>query len=111
MRARRQRRCTIDGFRMDVEDSPQVSAALVAQATQRERARAQSIAATVRLGGAVAFVVLAVAMRTTGRGAWDIYMPMLGGYGAVAFALFLLRRRPVSPRLSWLTSLVDVGAV
>jgi len=36
---------------------------------------------------------------------------MLAGYAVIALVFFLLRHRPISPRLAWLSGLIDVGAI
>jgi two-component system heavy metal sensor histidine kinase CusS len=87
-----------------------ISGGLLEQATQRERARALAVATTVRLGGAVAFVVLALLLRGAGRPEWNAYLPMLVAYAAIALVFFVLRHRPISPRLAWLSGFIDVGA-
>jgi two-component system, OmpR family, heavy metal sensor histidine kinase CusS len=89
-------------------DPSLISEPLLDHAIQRERARALTVATTVRLGAALAFLVLSLVMRGT---AWTFYTPMLAGYAVVALAFFLLRHRPISPRLAWLSGLIDVGAV
>jgi two-component system heavy metal sensor histidine kinase CusS len=92
-------------------DSTLISEVLLEDATQRERARALAVAGTVRLGGALAFVVLGLAMRESGRPEWSAYVPMLAAYALISMTFFLLRHRPISPRLAWLSGLIDVGAV
>jgi two-component system, OmpR family, heavy metal sensor histidine kinase CusS len=96
---------------MEGEEVPQVSEALLEEATERERARAIAIAATVRLGGAFAFLLLSILARGRTRPEWAVYTPMLAGYAALSLILFWLRHRPLSPRVGWLLGLVDVGAV
>lgn len=91
-------------------DSSLISDALLDQATQRERTRALAVATTVRLAAAVAFLVLCLAVRDT-RPEWTTYVPMLSAYALVALGLFLLRHRPISPQLAWLSGVIDVGAV
>jgi two-component system heavy metal sensor histidine kinase CusS len=88
-----------------------ISEGLLDQATQRERARALAVATTVRLGGALAFLVLALLLRGRGRSEWNAYLPMFGAYAVIALIFFLLRHRPISPRLAWLSGFIDVGAV
>jgi two-component system heavy metal sensor histidine kinase CusS len=93
-------------------DSSLISEGLLQQATQRERARALAVATTVRLAGALAFLVLAFLPREGGEPAgWHVFLPMLLVYAVVALVFFLLRHRPISPRLAWLSGLIDVGAV
>jgi two-component system heavy metal sensor histidine kinase CusS len=87
-----------------------ISGGLLEQATQRERARALAVATAVRLGGALAFLGLALILRGTGRPEWNAYLPMFLAYAGVALAFFLLRHRPLSPRLAWLFGFIDVGA-
>lgn len=89
-------------------DPSLISESLLDHATQRERARALAVATTVRLGAAVAFLVLSLVLRAS---AWTFYTPMLAGYALIALAFFLLRHRPISPQLAWLSGLIDVGAV
>jgi two-component system heavy metal sensor histidine kinase CusS len=96
---------------MEGEEAPEVSGVLLEEAVERERARAIAVAAAVRLGGATAFLILSLALRSASRPEWLAYFPMLAGYTAVALVLFLLRHRPISPRIGWLLGLVDVGAV
>jgi signal transduction histidine kinase len=93
------------------EEAPEVSEALLEEATERERARAIAVAAAVRLGGASSFLLLAMVLSTRGRAEWSAYLPMLLLYALVALVLFVLRHRPLSPRIGWLMGLVDVGAV
>ena len=94
---------------MERESPALISDALLEQSTQRERARALAVATSVRLGGAMAFVVLGLFSR--GRPEWNAYLPMLGVYALVALVFFLLRHKPISPRLAWLSGLIDVGAI
>src|SRR5256885_3421362 len=96
---------------MQGEAAPRVSDVLLEAASQRERSRAIAVAAAVRLGGASTFLLLTLALRTRGRPEWAIYMPMLTVYALLALGLFLLRHRPVSPRIGWLMGLMDVGLV
>jgi signal transduction histidine kinase len=91
-------------------DSPaRISDALLEQSTRRERARALAVSTSVRLAGAVAFLLLGLLSR--GRPEWNVYLPMLAAYAVVALVFFLLRHRPISPRLAWLSGLIDVGAI
>jgi two-component system heavy metal sensor histidine kinase CusS len=96
---------------MEGVEAPVVSGVLLEEAVERERARAIAVAAAVRLGGASAFLLLSLALRGDARPQWNVYFPLLLGYTLVALVLFLLRRRPISPRIGWLLGLVDVGAV
>ncbi|HXU81955.1 MAG TPA: HAMP domain-containing sensor histidine kinase [Polyangia bacterium] len=68
------------------------------------------MATSVRLAGAVAVVLLGLVSRGH-RPEWNVYLPMLGGYALIALVFFLLRRKPISPRLAWLSGLIDVGAI
>jgi signal transduction histidine kinase len=92
-------------------DPSLISDVLLEQSTQRERARALAVATTVRLAGAMAFVVLGLVSRGSGRPEWNVYLPMLAGYATVALIFFLLRHKPISPRIAWLSGLIDVGVI
>jgi signal transduction histidine kinase len=94
-----------------MEGTPQVSGLLVEEAAARERSRAQAVAASVRLGAAMTFLALATALHGMGRPEWRVYLPMLSVYVLLAMGFFILRHRPVSPRIAWLAGLIDVGAV
>src|SRR5438552_3446750 len=91
-------------------ESSLISDALLDQAIARERARAMAVATTERLAAVLAFVALGLASRGQAQ-EWSIYLPMLTAYATIALAFFLLRHRPISPRLAWLSGLIDVGAV
>jgi two-component system heavy metal sensor histidine kinase CusS len=92
-------------------DSALISDVLLEQSTQRERARALAVATTVRLAGAMAFVLLGLLSRGSGRPEWNVYLPMLVGYTGIALIFFVLRHKPISPRIGWLSGLIDVGAI
>jgi two-component system heavy metal sensor histidine kinase CusS len=94
---------------MERESPALISDALLEQSTRRERARALAVATSVRLAGAVAFVVLGLFSRA--RPEFHAYLPMLGIYALIALVFFLLRHKPISPRLAWLSGLIDVGAI
>src|SRR3954447_3106740 len=96
---------------MDRESPALISDALLEQSTRRERARALAVATTVRLAGAMAFLLLGLFSRGSGGGEWSVYLPMLAAYAVVALVFFLLRHKPISPRLAWLSGLIDVGAI
>lgn len=96
---------------MEGGESLLISEVLLEEGTQRERARALTVAATVRLGGALAFAVLGLALWESGRPEWSAYVPMLAAYAIISITFFFLRHRPISPRLAWLSGLIDVGAV
>jgi signal transduction histidine kinase len=87
-----------------------ISGELLEQATQRERARALAVATAVRLGGALAFVALSLFLRRADRPEWSAYLPMFLVYAGIALVFFVLRHRPLSPRLAWLFGFIDVGA-
>jgi signal transduction histidine kinase len=95
---------------MEGDSTSLISDALLHEATQRERARALAVATTVRLGAATAFLLLGLALWNT-RPEWRLYLPMFAAYALIALIFFLLRHRPLSPRLAWLSGLIDVGAV
>src|SRR3954469_20429353 len=94
---------------MEFEEAPQVSQTLLDEAVSRERSRATALAAAVRLGAAIAFLVLALGLRE--RPEWAVYVPLLTAYSLISFGLFLLRHKPISPRIAWLVGVMDVGAV
>jgi signal transduction histidine kinase len=94
---------------MDGEAVPQLSEGLLEESLARERSRATAVASTVRLGAAIAFLVLALALRE--KLEWAIYVPLLTAYSLMALGLFVLRHRPISPRIAWLVGVIDVGAV
>src|SRR5690242_15599259 len=96
---------------MERETPALISNELLEQSTQRERARALAVSTSVRLSGAMAFLLLGLFSRGSGRPEWNVYLPMLAAYGVVALVFFLLRHRPISPRLAWLSGLIDVGAI
>jgi two-component system, OmpR family, heavy metal sensor histidine kinase CusS len=93
------------------KDSALISDVLLEQSTQRERARALAVSTTVRLAGAVAFLLLGLLSRGSGWRESSAYLPMLAGYSIVALIFFLLRHKPISPRIDWLSGLIDVGAI
>jgi two-component system heavy metal sensor histidine kinase CusS len=93
------------------QEAPLVSDVLLDEATERERARAIAVAAAVRLGGASAFLLLALTVRGWGQPGWSVYPPMFAAYATWSLILFLIRRRSLSPRVGWLLGLMDVGAV
>jgi signal transduction histidine kinase len=88
-----------------------ISDALLEQSIKRERARALAVSTTVRLAAAMAFLLLGLLSRSSGRPEWNVYLPMLAAYAVVALVFFLLRHRPISPRLAWLSGFIDVGAI
>ena len=91
--------------------SPQLSK-LLKEATEKERARALSVASIVRITGSIAYLVLALALwKGAGWVQWRVYVPVLTIYVSLALVLYLLRRRPLSPRISWLAVVIDVGAL
>jgi two-component system heavy metal sensor histidine kinase CusS len=96
---------------MDRESSALISDALLEKSTQRERARALAVSTSVRLAGAVAFLVLGLLSRGSGGPVWNVYLPMLAAYAGIALVFFVLRHKPISPRLAWLSGLIDVGAI
>jgi two-component system, OmpR family, heavy metal sensor histidine kinase CusS len=93
------------------EAAVEVSGVLFEEATERERARATGVAAGVRLGAVSAFLLLSLALYGRARPEWAVYVPLLLGYAVLSLVLFLLRHRPLSPRIGWLLGLMDVGAV
>src|SRR5262249_33579846 len=63
------------------------------RAFERERARANSIAATIRLTGGLGFLLLSVALsRFAGLRDWDVYVPVLTVYLALAVTAYVFRR-------------------
>jgi signal transduction histidine kinase len=96
---------------MEAEEAPQVSEVLLDEGIERERIRAIAVAATVRLGGASAFLLLSLLVRRHDRPEWSVYTPMFAAYALLSLILFLLRNRPLSPRVGSMLGLMDVGAV
>jgi signal transduction histidine kinase len=87
-------------------------AQLLDQATEMERSRALSLAATVRIAGSFVYLALALALwKGAGQADLGVYVPVLAIYVTLALVLYFVRRKALSPRISWLAVVVDVGAL
>lgn len=96
---------------MSGSPSPQFSE-LFERATDDERRHATAVAATVRLGGAALFLMLALLMwKVGGHAHWEFYLPPLAIYLAAALLTFRFRRWPALLRFSWMPPFIDVAFV
>lgn len=87
-----------------------LSPALVARATESERRRAASMAASIRLGAtAMALLLALICWRVLAIPIWGVYVLPLLGYTLVAGILFAIRERPGMMTWGWLPSIADVG--
>jgi len=85
-------------------------ASQIDQAVDRERARANSVAATIRLTGGLVFLLLSLGLwQFAGLWDWGVYVPLLASYTALAVPAYVFRRHLVA--LGWVMALVDVAIV
>jgi len=80
------------------------------RAVERERARANSVAATIRLSGGGVFLLLSLALwQFAGLWDWGVYVPLLALYTALAVPAYVFRRHLVA--FGGLMAVADVVVV
>ena len=85
-------------------------ASQIDRAVEQERARANSVAATIRLIGGSVFLLLSLALwQFAGLWDWGVYVPLLACYTALAVPAYAFRRRLVA--FGGLMALADVVMV
>lgn len=85
--------------------------ALLAEAVDQQRRRVLKVGATVRVAGALGFLLIVLALWLTGRQDWAPYPLPLGLYLLVAGVLLALDGKPLVQWLDVAQSLVDVGLI